>query len=469
MKNTTGCSRRDFLRIGTGTAVTTMMLPGLAGWREALAASADSSGYKAIVCLYLYGGNDGFNWFVPLTQAGYSVYSASRGALALASGSLLPLKGPGSTAATASDGYQYGIHPGCPELQALFDSGNLAVLGNVGTLVAPTTPAQIQAGSVTLPPQLFSHLDQQVQWQTSIPNSPARYGWAGRVADYYAQQGYNPQLAMNIDVGGANYLQQGEQTNMYVLGTSGAPVLDDTSNAGYRNGLRSQAAAQLLSQGAKSSRLMVSEYSAIQQRAAQKVTVVNGALQAAGDLTTAFPSFPGDSELGAQLHEVARMIKAQSQIGDGRQIFFVSLNGFDTHNAELSTQATLMPIMSKNLSAFWAALGELNVRSNVTLFTATDFGRTLGTNGDGSDHAWGNHHIVLGGAVKGGQFYGQMPNLKIGGPNDYGAGLGQMIPTTSTDQYAATMAAWFGVPASQLAAIFPNLPNFPQSNLGFLG
>jgi uncharacterized protein (DUF1501 family) len=464
-----GCSRREFLRVSTGTLVSSALLSSMAGWRQALAATADTSGYKALVCVYLYGGNDGFNWFVPLTQAGYSVYAASRGNLALPSSSPLPLQGTSSTAATASDGYQYGIHPGCPELQALFNSGNLAVLCNVGTLVAPATPAQIKAGSVPIPPQLFSHLDQQVQWQTSIANSPARYGWAGRVADLYAAQGYNPRLAMNIDVGGANYLQQGQQTNMYVLGTGGAPVLDDTSNTGYRNGLRAQAAAALLSLGASNSNLMISQYAAIQQRAAAKVSVVNGAMSSAGDLTTQFPGYPGDTNLGAQLHEVARVIKAQTQIGDGRQIFFVSMNGFDTHYNELNTQGQLLPILSKNLSTFWAAMREIGMTSNVTLFTVTDFGRTLGSNGSGADHAWGNHHVVLGGAVKGGQYYGQMPNLQIGGPNDFGAGLGQMVPTTSTDQHAATLAAWFGVPASSLSTIFPNLGNFPAATLGFLG
>jgi uncharacterized protein (DUF1501 family) len=463
-----GCSRREFLRLGTGTAAAATLVSSMT-WRRALAATADSSGYKALVCVYLYGGNDGFNWFVPLTPAGYSVYAASRTSLALPSSSPLPLAGPSSTAVTASDGYQYGIHPGCPELQTLFNSGNLAVLCNAGTLVAPATPAQIKAGSVPIPPQLFSHLDQQVQWQTSIPNSPARYGWAGRVADLYASQGYNPKLAMNIDVGGANYLQQGQETSMYVLGTGGAPVLDDTSNASYRNGLRAQAAGALLSSGASNPNLMISQYAAIQERAAAKVSIVNNALSAAGDLTTKFPYYPEDTNLGAQLHEVARVIKAQSLIGDGRQIFFVSMLGFDTHNNELATQATLLPIVSKNLSSFWAAMNEMGMTNNVTLFTATDFGRTLGSNGGGADHAWGNHHVILGGAVKGGQYYGQMPNLTIGGPNDFGAGLGQMVPTTSTDQYAATLAAWFGVPASSLTTIFPNLGNFPAQTLGFLG
>lgn len=467
-------SRRDFLRLGTGTLASSAVLSSMVGWHRVLAATpADTSGYKALVCLYLVGGNDGFNWLVPLTQAGYSAYAAARGNLALAQSDVLPLVGPSAsgTAALASDGYQYGIHPGCPEMKTLFDSGNLAVLGNVGTLIAPTTPAQIQANSVSLPPQLFSHIDQLTQWQTSYAGSAERYGWAGRVADLYAAQGYTPQLAMNIDIGGANYLQQGAQTNMYVLGTSGAPVLDDTSNTGYRSGLRAQTAQQLLSLAASDSNLLVQQYAAIQQRAAAKVSIVNQALSAAGDLTTPFPAYSGDSGLGDQLHEVARVIKAQSAIGDSRQIFFVMLNGFDTHNNQLNIQAQLLPIVSKNLSTFWAAMTELSMTSQVTLFTATEFGRTLSSNGDGTDHAWGNHHVILGGAVQGGQYYGSMPSLVIGGANDFGAGLGQMVPTTSTDQYAATLAAWFGVPTSSLTTLFPNLSNFPSTSLTlpFLG
>jgi uncharacterized protein (DUF1501 family) len=464
-----GYSRRGFLRLSSGALVSSSLVSSLGIWEKALAASADTSGYKALVCIYLYGGNDGFNWIVPATQAGYQIYSTSRSNVALAQSALLPLNGPGSTPATASDGYQYGIHPGCPELQTMFNNGKLAVLGNVGTLISPTTQAQITANTANLPPQLFSHIDQQEQWQTSIPNSQATYGWAGRVADLYSSQGYSPKLAMNIDVGGANYLQQGQDTNMYVLGTSGAPVLDDTTNTQYRNGARAQAASQLLTIGASNTNLMVNQYAAIQQRAAAKVTIVNSALAAAGTLQTQFPSYPGDTNMGAQLHEVALTIKAQTQIGDSRQIFFVGMNGFDTHTALIATQAQLLPILSKNISTFYAAMGEIGQQNNVTIFTMSEFGRTLTSNSDGTDHAWGSHHVIAGGAVKGGVFYGQMPNLTIGGPNDYGAGLGQMVPTTATDQYFATLAAWFGVPAASLTTVFPNLPNFSSSNLGFLG
>jgi uncharacterized protein (DUF1501 family) len=195
--------------------------------------------------------------------------------------------------------------------------------------------------------------------------------------------------------------------------------------------------------------------------------LVNNAFTAAGDLATPFPAYDNDSGLGAQLHEVARCIKARSQIGDARQMFFVQLNGFDTHNGELATQASLLTILSKNMNAFYAALTEIGMQNNVTTFTASDFGRTLGSNSDGSDHAWGGHSMVMGGAVQGGKYFGTMPSLVINGADD--VGNGRLVPTTSTDQYNATMAQWFGVGASDLTSVFPNLANFTTANLGFLG
>jgi uncharacterized protein (DUF1501 family) len=185
-------------------------------------------------------------------------------------------------------------------------------------------------------------------------------------------------------------------------------------------------------------------------------------------VATPFPPYEQDSELGAQFHSVARMIKARSQIGDARQMFFVNANGFDTHQNQLSTQSMLLRIISRNIQSFWTAMGELGMQNNVTLFTATDFGRSLGSNGSGADHAWGNHHLILGGAVKGGKYYGKMPTLKIGGPDDISPNSGQLIPTTSTDQYSATLAAWFGVAPSDLATLFPNLNNFSTPTLGFV-
>jgi uncharacterized protein (DUF1501 family) len=437
------------------------MLGGIAGRRNAYAATVDTSGYKAIVCLFMYGGNNSFNTVVPTSSAPYATYAKSRSNLALANNSLLALNG------TASDGFTYGLHPNLPAVQSLFNAGHAAVICNVGTLVQPVTPAQARSGASPLPSQLFSHIDQQTSWMTSTANTNERFGWAGRVADLMASQGVTPNLAFNISVGNDNYWQAGRVTIPYVLGTNGAPSLDAVHNAGYRGGARAKAVQDLISQGSADGNLMMQQYSAIQNNAAAKVTLVNDALTAAGDLTTPFPSIQGDSGLGAQLHEVARSIKARAQIGDTRQFFFVSINGFDTHNGELAAHQHLYSVINANISTFWTAMGEIGMQNNVTLYTASDFGRSLGSNGDGSDHAWGGHSIVVGGAVQGGRYYGTMPSLVIGGADDFGDG--RLVPTTAVDQHAATLSRWFGVADSDLNTIFPNLKNFATRNLGFLG
>jgi uncharacterized protein (DUF1501 family) len=454
-------SRREFIHLSMGTLASAGALSTVGGLHKVLAATADTSGYKALVCVFLYGGNSSYNWVVPTSNAKYAEYAQARTNLALAQNSLLPLKG------TASDGNSYGLHPNCPELQSLFNAGNAAVICNVGTLVQPITKVQALADSTNVPPQLFSHVDQQTQWMTSYAQSPERYGWAGRVADLYASQGATANLSFNIDVGGSNYWQEGKLTNPYVLGVSGAPVQFVTGNASYRNGAREQAALALLSQAAADPNLLVQGYASVQQNAASKVGIVNNAFAAAGDLTTQFPTYNGDSGLGAQLHEVARCIKARSQIGDARQMFFVQLSGFDTHNNELAVQAPLLKILSANLNTFYAALTEIGVQNNVVTFTNSDFARTLSSNGNGADHAWGGHSMVMGGAVQGAKYYGTMPSLVINGADD--VGTGRLVPTTSTDQYSATLAQWFGVAPSDLTTIFPNLVNFSKPTLGFLG
>jgi uncharacterized protein (DUF1501 family) len=455
-------SRRRFLHLGTGIAVSSGLISTLGGFGRALAATSDTSGYKALVCLLLNGGNNGHNWLVPVSDGVHSVYASARAGLALSKTSLLPLNG------AVSNGNTYGLHPSCPELQGLFNSGKAAFICNAGTLIQPTTKAQAQSGSAPLPPQLFAHLDQQTEWLTGVPQSPSRYGWGGRLADLFVSQGLNVNLATNISVGGANYWQEGQITAPFTLGTGSAATLSASDGTGYRNGARARATLDLISQGAADSNLMVKEYSGILTSSSRKVAYINQALSAAGDLNTQFPGpSPNDSGLSQQLHQVARVIKARSQIADGRQMFFVQIGGFDTHNDELNTQAALLRFVSQYVQAFWNAMVEINMQNNVTLFTVSDFGRTLTSNGDGADHGWGSHHLVVGGAVKGGQLYGTMPDLTLDGPNDFG--LGRLIPTTSADQHAATLARWFGAADSDLDSIFTNLKNFSVRNLGFMG
>ncbi len=451
-------SRRDFVKLGASAAASFGMGSSLLADR---AEAADVSGYKAIVCLFMFGGNNGFNWVVPTTSSAYSIYARSRANLALAGGSLLALNG------TASDGNAYGMHPACPEIRNLYNSGKAAVICNVGTLVQPTSRAQAQAGSVSLPSQLFSHIDQETSWMTSIANSPERYGWAGRVADLLTSQHGTARVSYNINIGGQNYWQEGRTATPYALGTSGAATLGVTTSTSWRSGSRAAAENALIAQAKTDGNLMIPAYANIQNNAAAKVGIVDNAFSAAGSVSTSFPTYNNDSGLGAQLHEVAQTIKAHAGLGDTRQFFFVQMGGFDTHNGELATQQNLLSIVSKNVNSFWNALGEIGLQNSVTLFTASDFGRSLGSNGDGSDHAWGSHSLVVGGAVKGGKYYGKMPSLVMNGADDFGDG--RIIPTTSTDQHAATLSKWFGVADTELNGVFPNLRNFATRDLGFMG
>ncbi len=316
-------SRRRFMQLGAGAAIASSVLPFGGFQRQAMAST--SGGYKALVCLMLNGGNDGHNWLVPVTSSAYSVYATGRQGLALAQNTLLPLKG------TAANGVAYGLHPSCPELQGLFNAGNAAFVSNVGPLVQPTTVAQALAGAGTLPPQLFSHFNQLSEWQTGVPQSMTSLGWGGKIADLLASQGLTSSLAFNIAVGGSSTWQQGQTTIPYTLGVNGAPNLSVDNTPWFRSDARAVATHALITQGATDPNLLVDTYAGIYQNAEAKVTLVNGALAAAGDFTTVFPAAQSqDWGLSQQLHEVARVIKAQPQLGDTRQLFFVQLGGFDT-------------------------------------------------------------------------------------------------------------------------------------------
>lgn len=292
---------------------------------------------------------------------------------------------------------------------------------------------------------------------TSYPQSTATYGWAGRTADLLGDQGYNPRLAMNISLAGSNVWQNGQGTLPYVLGLGGAQEFDAVVNGGSRRAVFEE----LQRQAAAGSNVLASEYAGTQKRAGDLAAFVNTGLDGA-TLTTAFPR----SLVGAQLRTVARMVQARGALGVSRQMFFIGLGGWDTHDTQLTTQAALMSRLSPALLAFQNAMSEIGAENLVTLFTASDFGRTLTSNGDGSDHGWGGHALVMGGAVRGRQIHGTMPSLAINGPDD--AKEGRIIPTTGIDQYAATLARWFGVSDSDLNLVFPNLPNFATQNLGFL-
>ncbi|MEO7324331.1 MAG: DUF1501 domain-containing protein [Dokdonella sp.] len=418
--------------------------------------------YKALVCIFLTGGNDSFNLLVPSDTQRYGVYAASRGAMAIERNQLLPIDVLG-----AGGGQSYGVHPSVPDLADLFGQGHAAFIVNAGTLLQPTNKTQYLSGTHPLPPQLFSHADQQQQWQYGQPTANGSVGWGGLVADRLHVLNAGATIPLSISLAGQNRYQAGTSVQPYAVSNAGPTML-----RGY-NGAQNapqNAALQDLFEHAYSDPL-TRTYAATFNNALDYYGTMTDALANAPELTTQFPQ--GNS-LGDSLKMIAQMISVRSTLKAQRQIFFVSLGGFDTHDDMLSDQPVLFDTISKALGAFYKATEELGVQDSVTSFTMSEFSRTLNTDGDGTDHAWGGNQLVIGGAVQGRKLYGT--SATSGGifPDQTLDGLdclqrGQMIPATSCDQYSATLARWFGVNDCDLATIFPYLGNFPTSNLGFLG
>ncbi len=419
--------------------------------------------YKALVCLFLNGGNDANNLIIP-TGSGYAAYATARSNLAIPQDRALAIS------PKTSDGRTWGLHPAVTELHSLFNNGKAALIGNVGTLVYPTTKAQYTARSVPLPPQLFSHSDQQVQWQHSVPDKPTSTGWGGRVADLVNAFNTNNEISMSVSIAGKNTFQVGAQVAQYAINTGGATTLAGSTTSltpTTLDGVRFRAQKDIFAQSQPG--LFETAFGTASGDAIVSADLLNSVLSSSGTLLTPFPN----TNVGNQLRMAARLIAASPNLGLKRQIFFVQLGGWDTHAAQLTNtdpttgaHAVLLSQVSQAVNAFYNATVELGVANQVTTFTASDFGRTFRSNGDGSDHGWGSHHFVVGGAVKGTELYGKLPTLTINGPDD--TGLGRWIPTTSVDEYAATLATWFGVSASDLPIVLPNIGRFAKPNLGFL-
>jgi uncharacterized protein (DUF1501 family) len=452
-------TRRQFLRNTVCAAVgSTSIVRTLFDLGNINAAAATlpriGSDYKALVCLFLYGGNDSNNLLVPRTGSDYLGYAAGRGALALPQGALLPIT------PTTTDGRTWGLHPSLPGLQGLFAQHRMAILANVGPLVAPLTRTQFLNGSVAAPPQLFSHSDQQVHWQTSIPDQPPRTGWGGRTADLLRSLNGSSQVSMSMSVAGSNVFQVGDFVTQYQVSPDGSLGLDAFTD-GPGGDPVSRAIRSLLAPA--TGNLLVNAAGDVTRRALDNSQLLDTALAQAPTLATVFP----DTDLGRQLHMIAKLISVRGPLGLSRQVFFCAADGYDTHGGQLAAQNDLLADLSTALTAFYNATVELGVPGNVTTFTASDFGRTFPSNGGGSDHGWGSHQLIVGGAVTGGNIYGTVPTLVEDGPDD--SGEGRWIPTTSVDEYSATLARWFGVGSADLGTIFPNLGRFSRPDLGFMG
>jgi uncharacterized protein (DUF1501 family) len=426
-----------------------------------LAAHAQSAGdYKALVCVFMYGGNDSNNMVIPIDTAGYAAYAAARTVIALPQHSLLPLADAGGAA-------HFGLHPalgGAIGLQALWDAKQLAIVTNVGTLVRPLTKAQFLDPASAKPTDLFSHIDQQLQWQASLSAAPSTTGWGGRLADQLANLNSGASIPAMISTAGNSLFVTGRATQALTIPTSGSFALSGFDRSAA-SATRLNALTALL--GIDRGTDLMDAAQDVMAGALRSSAVLNPLLEAN---TTAVNSyFDGqNSSIANQLLAVAKIIEARTSFGARRQVFLVSMGSFDTHSDELRTQQTLFGELGPALKGFHESMENIGTGASVTSFTLSDFSRTYQPNANGgTDHAWGGTHFVAGGAVKGGRFYGTWPTLALGSIDDAG-NEGSWIPTTAVDQYAATLASWFGVDAGGLVIVLPNLTSFAPTTLGFI-
>jgi len=448
-------SRRDFLRkSGCAAASAAAFASGMhkLGMVAAYAQGAPATDYKALVCIFLDGGNDA--WNMVINNDDYANYATVRGAFALPQASLLQIR-------PRSDARTFALHPNLPRLKALFDQQRLGVLVNVGTLARPLTRTEYMNGSVTRPPNLFSHSDQVAQWQTATAVATSDTGWGGRMGDRTSGLNGTATFPLIVSVTGSNLFGIGDQIVPYLISSGGSVALRGFNNSVESN-IRYGALQQLLT--ADRDHPFVRAAGDVLTKAVNNDAQLVQALNTAPPLTTVFPN----NGFATQLRTIARLISARNILNMKRQVFFCRLGGFDTHAAQLDSQVSLFNALDAAMNAFYQATVEMGVQNSVTSFTNSDFGRTYRFNDDGTDHAWGSCQFVMGGAVNGGDFYGRWPTLAVGGPDDTGNDFGRFIPTTSVDQYCATLAKWFGLPVADMPLVFPFLSRFNVPDMGFM-
>jgi uncharacterized protein (DUF1501 family) len=455
-------SRRRFLKTCSLMSIAGAASPFALNLAAISAASAQAvSGYKAIVCLFFDGGNDHTNTFIPYDLASYGDYSSSRTSIAIPRDAVLAANATGPVA--SQGGREFAFHPALTAFKAHWDAGRLAVVANVGPLIVPTTKAQYQSRSVPLPPKLFSHNDQQSVWQAYLPiGEGARVGWGGRIGDLLAGQNANA-LFTCISAGGNSVFLSGLNVLQYQVGSSGPTAISSISGSIYGSqGTAASSAYRSLITGT-SPNLFENELRVVTNRSITANQQLAAALPAASTLA---PAIPANNNLASQLNVVARIIAARAMLGSSRQVFLVSIGGFDNHDFLLTQHAQQLARVNAAVDAFYSWLVQLNVQNDVTLFTASEFGRTLTSNGDGSDHGWGSHHFVLGGSVAGREVYGTFSPTVFGSSVDIGQG--NLLPGFSVDQYAATFASWLGVSGADMPLVVPNIVNFSPISPSFL-
>ncbi|ASF46801.1 DUF1501 domain-containing protein [Methylovulum psychrotolerans] len=447
-------SRRHFLQSAAATAAglaNRNAALGLLAGAQAAATQAATEDYRALVCIFLAGGNDGFNVLIPSDTTRYQTYKTARGNLAFSTDQLLALN--------ASTSKTYAVSTSAPGFQALYNKGQLAFLANVGTLLEPTSKKAYLAGT-NLPPQLYSHSDQSDQGMANELDALQKLGWGGRIADLLSPLNGTSTLPLGVSIGGNNLFQIGSTAVPYYMGTSGVSNFYVTSNG--NTDPRTRAFNKMLAASVANGGLLEQEFG----QSVQKTLGLSQTLIAALAKSSVGSGIWPGSYLAQQLQMVARMISVRNTFGVKRQVFYVVQGGYDTHDDQPNRHNALINDLSAAVAAFHSTMDEFGIGNGVTSFTLSDFGRTLTSNGDGSDHAWGNVQMVAGGSVLGGNVYGTFPNQTIDGPDD--ASYGRLIPTTSIDQYGATLARWFGANDTDLATIFPHLSRFNSADVGFM-
>lgn len=464
-------TRRSFIRMGCCAAASMGVAASLEKFGLLNALAQGGSTYKAMVCVFLFGGNDGNNLIVPISTTGtagftYNDYlgirgTAASGGLGLPQAQLLPVA---ARTAQPSGMRDFGFHPALAQSCLLFQNNHAAVIANMGMLYQPITRSEYRNRTKPVPANLFSHSDQQQAWQTAFANGFGSTGWAGRTADVaHAIHNVGAQFPPILTVAGSAIFCTGVQTHPFAMVPNSSPGLTGYSGSAASNA-RLLSLQEMLTFDSGVS--LVQATSSITGAALAQSAQLSSALQAVTPPTTVFPT----TSLGNQLRQVAHIIKARTNLDANlrRQIFFCSQGGYDTHSNQINDQNNLLTTLDAALKSFYDAMVEIGASQNVTAFTLSEFGRTLKTaSGAGSDHGWGSHQIVIGDAVQGGDIYGRIPNFALGGPDDSSSN-GRWIPSTSLDQFGATLARWFGVPDTDLPAIFPNLANFSTNNLGFM-
>jgi len=453
-------SRRQFIKefgLGALGVTTATSITQLKAINAAYLNNSDNllnNDYKAIVCFFLAGGNDSYNMLVPRGNPEYDEYAVTRSDLAIAQNELLPIT------PVTSDGRQYGLNPAMTNVQQLFNTGKVSFINNVGSLIEPTTKASYGNDNYPAPLGLFSHSDQLKNCQTGLPHVRTQFGWGGRMADLVNSMNSNEKISMNISLAGTNIFQYGQTLVEFAIDPyDGSPgVIGYDPLADGFNGARTEGIDLLL--GTDHSDMYKKQYTDLLKRSLEGSLEFRAAMDQIGNLNTFF----SNNRISQSFKRITEVIMARDILGFRRQIFFVRMGGWDLHGELIESHERNLKVLDSALSEFANGLEEIGMFDAVTTFTISDFGRTLTSNGNGSDHAWGGNALVMGGDVKGGDLYGNYPSLALG--SSWEVHNGVLIPSTSNDSYFAELALWFGVSPSELSTLFPNIGNFYDTGSG---